>query len=134
MSGPVKTAGHVARPQAVGSLRRSASARMNAAISFSVRPGRDEMSDELEDLLGRPDGLLHPADLGRGLALAEGRDDLLGRDEALGHPGLGQEFVERQVHAVGQAVADLARLGVVDGDRRGIELLQVLEERFLDAR
>ncbi len=78
------------------------------------------------------DRLAHARDLARGLALPESRHDRFGRDDPVGHPDLGQVALEGQEHAVGDAVADLAALGVVERNRPWIELLEVLGQRFAD--
>jgi hypothetical protein len=104
---------------------------MNAAISFSVRP--DVSGGHPENVLGRSDGLADMADLRRGLALPERGDDPLGGLEPAGHPDLFEKAMQGQVHAVRQPVAGFARLGIIDGDPAGIDLLQVLLEGLPDA-
>ena len=99
-----------------------------------LRPARpDESGDQPEDVLGRPDGLPDAADLGCRFALPEGGNDPFGGFEPVGHADLRQEAAEGQVHAVGQSVAGLAFLGIVDGDAGGSDLLQIFLERLPDA-
>ena len=133
MSGPVKTAGQVAAPQA-GDELAAPDLGQDERGDLVLRPARrDEAGDEVVDLFGRPDGLLIQPISAADLRSRSAETIFSAETSRSAIPISARNAVEGQVHAVGQAVADLARFGVVDGDRPGIELLEVVQERFLDA-